>query len=153
MLRVELLKVLTSPTSQQFHPSILRSYLATLKGADDKAAGGGPVVDVAVAYRLYRETGKSINLGDWWMTFELAAENEPDEDEPAPVVSAKGKGKKRARIESEDEDSEDDESEDESGDPERRKQARFLRAVGDLAFTGFLQPTTRKAEHALKSVF
>ena len=51
-----------------------------------------------------------------------------------------------------DEDDDGDESEDDEG-PERRKQARFLRAVGDLAHLGFIHPTTYKAEHVLKSVY
>ncbi|KAL8293081.1 hypothetical protein RQP46_000775 [Phenoliferia psychrophenolica] len=150
---------------QEFHPSILPSYVASLKAADEST--DGPRSDVAVAYRLYRETGKLINLGDWWSTFDLnaldepASEEEKDEEEAAPDPKGKGKGKakaatngkgkKRARsVESEEEEEEEEREED---DPARRKQARFLRAVGDLALAGFLQPTARKAEHALKSVF
>lgn len=65
---------------------------------------------------------------------------------------------KRRKDESEDkdEDEETDDDDDEGDEQERRtrrKQARFLRAVGDLAYVGFLQPTSRKAEHVLKSVF
>lgn len=48
---------------------------------------------------------------------------------------------------------EDSEDEDEDEGPERRKQARFLRAVGDLAHLGFIHPTTYRPEHVLKSVY
>lgn len=125
------------------------------------------MTDVAVAYRLYRDTGKTINLGDWWMAFDVSAsneekvlvENEDNEDvdmngdSPSKKNKAKGKQKnKRQRVEDEEEE-EEEESEDEEDGPLRRKQARFLRALGDLAYVGFLQPTTRKSEHVLKSVF
>lgn len=125
------------------------------------------MTDVAVAYRLYRDTGKTINLGDWWMAFDVSAKNEEkvvvendgEEDGEmngnSPSKKGKGKGKqknKRQRAEVE-EDEEEEESEDEEDGPIRRKQARFLRALGDLAYVGFLQPTTRKSEHVLKSVF
>ncbi|GAA5904649.1 hypothetical protein JCM8208_004840 [Rhodotorula glutinis] len=46
-----------------------------------------------------------------------------------------------------------DDDDDDEGGPERRKQARFLRAVGDLAHLGFVHPTTYKPEHVLKSVY
>lgn len=104
-------------------------------------------MDVAVAYRLYRETGKMINLGDWWIAFEGAAWDEEE---------GKGsKGKRRREASGEEDEGEEEDEEDEEGaeDAQRRKQARFLRAVGDLAYVGFLQPTSRKPEHVLKSVF
>lgn len=117
--------------------------------------------DVAVAYKLYRDTGKTINLSDWWMAFEGSARDELEVDEEGDLSQQNGhrngskKRKERAEDveEEEEEDEEGDEEEEEEDDPVRRKQARFLRAVGDLAHVGFLQPTSRKAEHVLKSVF
>lgn len=139
--------------------------------------------DLAVAYRTYTDThpqGRLANLGEWWGAFELGAADEVEErdengQEEGRVGQGAGSGgkngvaKKRKRggvdrggsgdseaeaEEDEDEKSseDDDESEDDEG-PERRKQARFLRAVGDLAHLGFIHPTTYKAEHVLKSVY
>ncbi|ORY59430.1 origin recognition complex subunit 3 N-terminus-domain-containing protein [Leucosporidium creatinivorum] len=119
--------------------------------AEGGILGGGPSLDVAVAYRLYKETGKTINLGDWWNAFDTAAwDEEQAEAEGAP----NGLGKKRRRGGSE-EGTEDGDSEedDEEEDAQVRKQARFLRALGDLGYVGFIQPTSRKPEHVLKSVF
>lgn len=131
----------------------------------------GVEADVAVAYRLYKDTGKVINLADWWNAFDGSARDEEkvenlegegeedDEDVEMNGSRNKGKGKekmnaKRARSEEENgsEGEEEEEEEDEDA-PLRRKQARFIRALGDLAHVGFLQPTSRKAEHVLKSVF
>ncbi|GAA5820712.1 hypothetical protein JCM10212_000837 [Sporobolomyces blumeae] len=59
-----------------------------------------------------------------------------------------------AENEDPDSDSDDDEGEDDDDEgPERRKHARFLRCVADLAHLGFIHPTTRKPEHVLKSVY
>lgn len=115
--------------------------------------------DVKVAYRLYQDTGKQINLGDWWEAFDQAALDEPHaEVEGEDVVMEEGVetgGKKRARSGEgdEDESEEEEEEEREGTERERRKQARFLQTIGDLAYVGYLQPTSRKAEHVLKSVF
>lgn len=109
----------------------------------DVSMSQGPTLDVAVAYRLYRETGKSINLSDWWRAFEGAAwDGDGDGD---------GDGK-RTREDGDADDGEEDEDEDED-QRRRRKQARFLRALGDLAYVGFVQPTARKPEHVNKSIF
>lgn len=95
-------------------------------------------------------------MGDWWSGFELGAGDEPETSEGNGAAGKKDKnGKKRRRIEeAEEEDEEDDdEDEDDQDGPMRRKQARFLRAVADLAHLGFVHPTTRKPEHLLKSVY
>lgn len=67
-----------------------------------------------------------------------------------------GKNKKRVRSGDDDDDESESEEEEERGEgteSQRRKQARFLQTIGDLAYVGYLQPTSRKAEHVLKSVF
>ncbi|KAM0753608.1 hypothetical protein T439DRAFT_377780 [Meredithblackwellia eburnea MCA 4105] len=134
------------PLTLAFHPSILPSYHATLTENATGAASEIAKDDITVAYQLYRETGKMINLGDWWSAFDQTGFNEEDE-EWAAEEDEEELGRKRRRGGSEDEDEED------VKDFGRRKQARFLRCLGDLGFTGFLLPTTRKAEHVIKSVF
>lgn len=127
--------------------------------------------DLGVAWRVYREThaqGRLVNLGEWWAGFELGAVDEGEgEGEGGGGGAGNGggrgeRGRKRARGEGDGEDGEEEdeeseeeeeEEEDEEGGPERRKQARFLRAVGDLAHLGFIHPTTYKPEHVLKSVY
>lgn len=141
----------TNACLQKFHPSVLPSFH---KALDAPLAPGELEPDIAVAYRLYRETGKTINLGDWWRAFEQSAANQPDAAQEDSVKRAQTP--KRRKGASDDEDDERDEDDEEANEDERRtrrKQARFLRAIGDLACVGFLQPTSRKAEHVLKSVF
>ncbi|GAA5881279.1 hypothetical protein JCM3774_000950 [Rhodotorula dairenensis] len=149
-------------------------------GAGDSEDEPRAQLDLAVAYRTYADThpqGRLANLGEWWGAFELAAADEVQEkkgDETGQENGGgeeggkKGLNKKRPRrvavdpeesggsqgeevASSSDDDDSDDAEEDEG--PERRKQARFLRAVGDLAHLGFIHPTTYKAEHVLKSVY
>ncbi|GAA5932684.1 uncharacterized protein JCM15063_002176 [Sporobolomyces koalae] len=133
-------------------------------------------LDLAIAYRVYKDLnpeGKLINLGDWWNGFQLAAGNEPGNDvddreneeelggtKRMNVRDQRKKANKRRKTdnaeseENEDEDgASEEEEEDDQDEPARRKQARFLRAVADLAHLGFVHPTTRKPEHVLKSVY
>ncbi|GAA5979191.1 hypothetical protein JCM11641_008456 [Rhodosporidiobolus odoratus] len=171
-----------SSAAKRFNPSPLPTLLRTLQKADPYSdptyappspspAEVEPIpLDLAVAYRCYAEShpsGRLANLGEWWAAFELQAAEEPEEAE-VRIEGANGKGKgkgrekargrKRARDEEDGEDNEDEEEseeeeeEDDEG-PSRRKQARFLRAVGDLAHLGFIHPTTYKPEHVLKSVY
>ncbi|GAA6029372.1 hypothetical protein JCM8097_003642 [Rhodosporidiobolus ruineniae] len=129
--------------------------------------------DLAVAYRVYAEThasGRLVNLGEWWAGFEIGVGEEPEEGAEAMRGVGKrkasggggGRGGKKARRdeddeaeedEGEDDDEDEEDEEEDEGGPARRKQARFLRAVGDLAHLGFLHPTTYRPEHVLKSVY
>ncbi|GAA5949928.1 hypothetical protein JCM3775_003301 [Rhodotorula graminis] len=141
-----------------------------LDNADQRPVDEQPS-DLGVAWRVYRDThaqGRLVNLGEWWAGWEIgAAEEEEREDEGEGEGwggrTAGARGRKRARTgreeggegdeeEEGDDERASDEDEDEGG-PERRKQARFLRAVGDLAHLGFIHPTTYKPEHVLKSVY
>ncbi|GAA5978195.1 hypothetical protein JCM10908_004267 [Rhodotorula pacifica] len=142
------------------------------EGADEPYAQH----DLAVAYRTFTEThpqGRLANLGEWWGAFELGAADEDPEEYQNGNGNGGGKNgskpaKKRKRAEGRGEDDEDqdsdsdgeedgtsdsDDDDEEDEGPPRRKQARFLRVVGDLAHLGFIHPTTYKAEHVLKSVY
>ncbi|GAA5822740.1 hypothetical protein JCM11251_004361 [Rhodosporidiobolus azoricus] len=164
-----------SSAMKRFHPTPLPSLLSLLKKLDPLPSsisnGASPPslpLDLAVAYRTYTEThpsGRLANLGEWFAAWELGAAEEEEEEEEEDggldgggrrngesAGKATGKGKKRARDE-EDEDEDEAEEEEEDEGPARRKQARFLRCVGDLAHIGFLHPTTYKPEHVLKSVY
>ncbi|KPV75780.1 uncharacterized protein RHOBADRAFT_52808 [Rhodotorula graminis WP1] len=145
-----------------------------LDNADQRPVDEQPS-DLGVAWRVYRDThaqGRLVNLGEWWAGWEIGAAEEEEregegEGEGWGGRTAGSRGRKRARTGREeggegDEEgggSEEDEGErasdddEDEGGPERRKQARFLRAVGDLAHLGFIHPTTYKPEHVLKSVY
>ncbi|BGP29911.1 Origin recognition complex subunit 3 [Rhodotorula toruloides] len=162
---------------KRFHPTPLPSLFRTLSRLDpfsdpsyqpDPSEPPPVMHDLIIAYRTYAEThpsGRLANLGEWWGGFELQAADEPKKDDEAGESAADGdngkqaNGKKRVRngadadSEEKDEDGEESESEEEDVGPARRKQARFLRAIGDLAHLGFIHATTYKPEHVLKSVY
>ncbi|BGP22666.1 origin recognition complex subunit 3 [Rhodotorula toruloides] len=160
---------------KRFHPTPLPSLFRTLSRLDPfsdpsyqpEPSEPPPIMhDLAIAYRTYAEThpsGRLANLGEWWGGFELQAADEPEQSDEAGEGAANGSKGKQARErkrrrngeEGDDADEDDDrsESEDEDEGPARRKQARFLRAIGDLAHLGFIHPTTYKPEHVLKSVY
>lgn len=147
---------------QSFHPSAQTSFHKTLTDVDATGAHATPsdhaVVppDAAVAFRLYRDSGRLINLADWWRAFEQAAVDEEEEEEGAKVVGRRVEGRKPGGSDDGmevDGEGEDEEDEDEDDNPRRRKQARFLRAVADLAHAGYVQPTSRKVEHVGKTIF
>lgn len=177
---------------EQFHPTIKRDMQRELAGAaraaadrssddgsDDEEEGGeGQDSDMAIAYRLFTNSSRDINLGDWWLAFDQLAADEPEDDEGsrpkkrrktnAAASTAPPRDDAELRRWLEDlsdaslgiapldaaDDEENEEVEQEVADPRRRKQARFLRCVGDLAYMGFVQPLTRsrRAEHVAKAL-
>ncbi|GAA6050059.1 hypothetical protein JCM3770_001349 [Rhodotorula araucariae] len=125
---------------------------------DGAAAAAATPSDLGVAWRVYREThaqGRLANLGEWWAGWELGAaeeeEGEREDEDEGKGKAGRGEQAKRVRDEGEEVDGNEDDGDDEG--PARRKHARFLRAVGDLAHLGFVHPSTYKPEHVLKSVY
>lgn len=134
------------------------------RGSPRAVPSDAVVDDVVVAYRLYRETGKTINLADWYGAFRgaVARVDAGDGDGDGDGGNDGNDNQTRKRIRPDDdnggggEDEEHDQDQEREGDrdkKDRRVQARFLRAVGDLAYVGFVLPNSRKAEHVTKSIF
>lgn len=151
------------PPAQAFHPSAQNAFHKALTDVDATTAPATSTTtatvppDAAVAFRLYRDSGRLINLADWWQAFDQAA---VDEEESAGVGKnevARERGRRKPGgsddgMEVDDEEEAESEK-DEDDNPRRRKQARFLRAVADLAHAGYVQPTSRKVEHVGKTIF
>ncbi|KAK2155508.1 hypothetical protein LSH36_238g03074 [Paralvinella palmiformis] len=77
--------------------------------------------DVCIAYKLHNECGRLINLYDWLQAFMMIVKSaEVDENEP------------------------------EIRKPDKLIQARFIRAVSELQFLGFIKPTKRKTDHVAR---
>ncbi|KND05070.1 uncharacterized protein SPPG_00745 [Spizellomyces punctatus DAOM BR117] len=72
--------------------------------------------DSSIAYRLYLECGRMINLYDWFVAFGAIVEKETE-----------GSSLDRTDI-----------------------QARFIKSIAELQFLGFIKPTTRKTDHAVR---
>ncbi|KAF8825092.1 hypothetical protein HHX47_DHR7000523 [Lentinula edodes] len=129
--------------------------------------------DTSVLFHRYLESGKMINVYDWFESFHTvigiqrretnAKEGEKKRKGKAAngIVSPAKKGKEKARDSDLDGDEEmkdhGEEPPDSSSDSEERHQllvqARFIRALHELDFLGFIKHTRRKPDHVLRTVF
>ncbi|KAM3594665.1 uncharacterized protein V6R79_011817 [Siganus canaliculatus] len=91
-----------------------------LKTEDGTVSNAAP--DICIAYKLHLECGRLINLYDWLEAY-------------ATVVSA-AEGK--------------DPDSDNLGKVDEVKHARFIRAVSELEFLGFIKSTKRKTDHVAR---
>ncbi|TFK53049.1 hypothetical protein OE88DRAFT_1677789 [Heliocybe sulcata] len=111
--------------------------------------------DTSILFRRYLEGGKMINVYDWYESFAVVLESQRREirrerrsDAVASRNKSDGKGKGKARA------VEDEEEEEEGGEEWRMQvQARFIRALHELDYMGFIKHTGRKADHVLRTVF
>ncbi|KAK4053813.1 Origin recognition complex subunit 3 [Microbotryomycetes sp. JL201] len=138
---------------KSFHPALLTNVQSSLsslipsasRSSKSEAALLDPALDVVIAYKMYCETGRTVNLADWYTAWEGSVWDE---------MSTK---KRKRKVDGKDNqdlaNAADENQEYDSAAVRQRKQARFIRAIGDLGFLGFLQPTARKAEHVTKTVF
>jgi origin recognition complex subunit 3 len=76
--------------------------------------------DISVAFKLHLECGRLINLYDWLQAFMTVTE---------PPTKAKKKAK---------------------NDEQQTLQARFIQAVSELQFLGFIKATKRKTDHVAR---
>jgi origin recognition complex subunit 3 len=151
--------------------NILHIY-SSIATRSDTALSNLP--DTAVVFRRYLDSGKMINVYDWFESFAVAMRGENRGSLSAPrrngnraagaPSSAGGSGatpgraaQKRPKnsIEVQDEgDGGDDEADVVYGAEWRREiQARFLRSVHELEWMGLLKPTGRKKDHVLRTVY
>ncbi|KAF7965177.1 hypothetical protein HWV62_45264 [Athelia sp. TMB] len=120
--------------------------------------------DTSILFRRYLDSGKMINVYDWYESFGQVLETQQEQTRRPKVKTPKkrqsasprkprGKGKQR-QLEDLDE-----EEGDEQGDEEAEEkwkvevQARFMRALHELDYLGFIKHTGRKADHVLRTVF
>ncbi|KAK2560418.1 Origin recognition complex subunit 3 [Acropora cervicornis] len=78
--------------------------------------------DICIAYKLHLECGRLINLFDWLQAF--SAVLEPPETEQSSEMSPKKKQKTDDQL-----------------------HARFIQAVSELQFLGFIKATRKKTDH------
>lgn len=116
--------------------------------------------DTAILFRRYVEAGRMINVYDWYEAFAMALETQRrrlrvlkaanDAERAAQkdkTNNGKGKGKAPV-VEAEDED--DDDAEEKW---KMHVQARFIRALHELDYLGFVKHTGRKADHIVRTVY
>ena len=84
--------------------------------------------DLCIVYKLHLECGSLVNLYDWLQAFVTIVTTE----EPAMDSKPKKKGKSSQR------------------NPSVELRARFIRAVSELQFLGFIKSTRRKTDHVMR---
>ncbi|KAI0032078.1 origin recognition complex subunit 3 N-terminus-domain-containing protein, partial [Vararia minispora EC-137] len=122
--------------------------------------------DTSILFRRYLEAGRMVNVYDWYESFALVLDRQREQvrAREAAEKSDNGKGNGRGdkvkgdeKAAEEDEREEDGgEEEDEDNDEERWKmhvQARFMCALHELDFLGFVKHTGRKADHVIRTVY
>ncbi|OBZ66967.1 Origin recognition complex subunit 3 [Grifola frondosa] len=115
--------------------------------------------DTSILFRRYMEAGRMVNVYDWFESFAVVLEDQRRRQ------NGKGdKGKEKAGQEDAemdvDEDGEDvDEDAEAETDGEEAEhwkvevQARFIRALHELDYMGFVKHTGRKADHVIRTVY
>ncbi|KAJ3162756.1 Origin recognition complex subunit 3 [Geranomyces michiganensis] len=83
--------------------------------------------DASVAYRLYLECGRLINLYDWFVAFGAILEKERDQLAEAAAAVSESDEDRRLGI-----------------------QARFVNAIAELQYLGFVKHTARKTDHVVR---
>ncbi|KAK0498880.1 origin recognition complex subunit 3 N-terminus-domain-containing protein [Armillaria luteobubalina] len=96
--------------------------------------------DTSVLFQRYLDSGKMINVYDWFESFQLVLETQRKETSSPRKGSPRKRGKKTVG----------------GGNEEKWKlqvQARFIRALHELDYLGFVKHTGRKADHVIRTVF
>ena len=118
--------------------------------------------DASIAFRRYVEAGRMVNVFDWFESFAVVLESQRRHLRKgcaragvATPTSITPKGKGRATPATTDGEEDDDIEADEE-EEERWKvevQARFIRALHQLDFMGFVRHTGRKADHVVRTIY
>ena len=119
--------------------------------------------DTSILFRLYMEAGRMVNVYDWYQAFAQVLDVQRREGARQPngsksprkgkgQANGKSKGKGKAKAEKEVVALEDmPEEEREEWDTEVH--ARFICALHELDFMGFVKHTGRKADHVVRTVY
>jgi origin recognition complex subunit 3 len=120
--------------------------------------------DTSILFRRYMDSGKMINVYDWFESFAVVLESQKRQAKEKSNSNGSGasskattprKGKGKGKQKQVDEDMDVDEDED-GEDEEKWKmevQARFMRSLHELDYLGFIKHTGRKADHVIRTVF
>ncbi|KAF8843540.1 hypothetical protein BDN67DRAFT_945590 [Paxillus ammoniavirescens] len=153
--------------SELFNPSLRASVFSGLlhpqdysaftiiNGDDDNDEVLLDMPDTTIVFQRYLETGKMINVYDWFESFSIVLEAQRrrawtrglSEDAQTPS-RRKGKQRQTEQVENYPEESEED-----SEKWKMEVQARFIRALHELDYIGLIKHTGRKADHVMRTVF
>ncbi|KAG8216156.1 hypothetical protein J3R82DRAFT_8162 [Butyriboletus roseoflavus] len=157
----------TSFPSELFNPSLRASIFSGLLHPQDYGAAAmtndhGDVdgetlwnmPDTSILFQRYLESGKMINVFDWFESFTVVLEAQQchvrDESTGEARTPIRRKGKQGQAQEA---DSYIEESEEQLEKWRLEVQARFIRSLHELDYIGLIKHTGRKADHVMRTVF
>lgn len=123
---------------------MLNDYTDESPALPDDVLAALASTDTSVAYRLFRDAGKLVNLADWYGSFCVASPLPSSDPDKTPGKQGR-RGTKRKQV--------DEEQTRDAEEQETQRKARFIRSVSDLAWMGMLHGTKRRGEHVAKLVF
>ncbi|KAA1471924.1 hypothetical protein DENSPDRAFT_929928 [Dentipellis sp. KUC8613] len=110
--------------------------------------------DITILLRRYLDAGRMINIFDWYESFAVVLENQREHIMNPPTPKPKsGRGKTKGKKAVEAKKPQEDEDEDREEEWKMYVQARFMRALHELDFLGFIKHTGRKPDHVMRTVF
>ncbi|KAG6902728.1 hypothetical protein C0995_012392 [Termitomyces sp. Mi166 len=110
--------------------------------------------DTSILFHRYLDSGKMLNIYDWFMAFqqELETQRKNLKERASGAKSRQSSPRKRGG-KGKTKEKENAESEEDLERWQLEVQARFVRALQDLDYLGFLKHTGRKADHVQRVVF
>lgn len=140
------------------HPQDYDTIVPTIAddGDDEETLLNMP--DTSILFQRYLESGKMINVFDWFESFTVVLEAQKQHakrDELAARETwirtpTRRKGKQRQGAEDE---GYLEESEEQLEKWRLEAQARFIRSLHELDYVGLIKHTGRKADHVVRTVF
>lgn len=126
-----------------------------------------PFPDTSVLFRRYLDSGKLINIHDWYQSFAVglpkpdapaAREADEEEEDESDAPSSPKRRKRGSRVSKSPKKKKPKASaakwsEADPAEWEAETKARFLRSYHELEYLGFIRHTRRKAEHVQRTVF
>ncbi|KDR77233.1 hypothetical protein GALMADRAFT_66332 [Galerina marginata CBS 339.88] len=102
--------------------------------------------DTSILFKRYLDSGKMINVYDWFESFKTVVDSQRThlKEQSSPKKRGKGKTKRQPTEIMTEEDEEKWNIE---------VQARFIRALHELDYLGFIKHTGRKADHLVRTIF
>lgn len=112
--------------------------------------------DTSILFKRYLDSGKMINVYDWFESFKTVLDTQheklQEQQLQEPVTPKKRRGSKpKKQLAEKEKPKAMTEEEEEKWNLE--VQARFIRAMHELDYLGFIKHTGRKADHVLRTHF
>ncbi|KAG8948903.1 hypothetical protein FRC04_009242 [Tulasnella sp. 424] len=105
--------------------------------------------DISIAFSRYLNSGKLVNVYDWYETFAVGLEGEQELVQgrgQANGRTVKGGGGKKQTVDVHDNDEEEEAA-------TKKMEARFLRCFHEFDHLGLLRHSGRKVDHVMRTVY